>query len=42
MNPDKLRDVMHDAINRASHDFDVVFLGYDMCPMAVVGLTSHN
>jgi len=40
--PEKLREVLQEAIDKTSHDFDVILLGYGMCSMAVVGLFSDR
>lgn len=38
--PEKLRDVLQAAIDRVSSDIDTIILGYGLCSMAVVGLSS--
>ena len=38
VNPQKLREVLQQKVNEASHQADVLLLGYGLCSMAVVGL----
>jgi len=42
LTPEKLRDTLQQAIDNVSDDVDTIILGYGLCSMGVVGLTSKK
>jgi len=42
LRPEKLKEVLQEAVDRAGKEADTVILGYGLCSMAVVGLKATN